>query len=604
MAETRPIVSHIYVKIDGNDLSDTARAHLLEVSVDQHVHLPSMFTIRLYDPGMKLLDGGKINLAGKVEIGSKTTDEKVVKLIEGEITALEPEFGEGMIAELSVRGYDKSHRLYRERNSKTWLNVKDSDLANEIAQKAGLTAKVDATPTVYEHLYQDNQSDLSFLRQRAGRIGYECFTSGKELFFRKPVKEAAKTTIAWGTELISFHPRMALAEQVEEVLVKGWDVQKKEAITGRADSGNLYPKIAEKDDGKAWAQKLGKSRMVIVDQPVVSQAEADIIATAHLDELSGTFIEAEGQAFRRPDIQAGQMLKIEGLGKRLSGEYLVTRANHLYTDAGLTTYFSVTGSRTGLLAEQFDQSPEAQRWLGVVPAIVTNTDDPNGWGRVKVKYPWMSDAEESGWARLLGVGAGPDCGLAAIPAVDDEVMVSFQHGEFNNPVVLGGMWNGQDALPTQVVGAAEGEKPLVRSWTSRTGHRITVHDDADNKIELETTGKHRMTLDDANQKIEIFSTAGHKAILDDSGKSITIVSSSGDLEIKMDENGSKVSVSSSGEVEVTAGRDLKMSGVNVKVEASGNMDLQAGGNTTVKGAAVNVDGSGAVNVTGGVIKLN
>lgn len=576
MAETKPIVSHIYVKINGNDLPDAARSQLLEVTVDQHVHLPAMFTIRLYDPGMKLLDGGTINLAATVEISSKTPDEKVITLIQGEITALEPAFGEGMIAELTVRGYDKSHRLYRERNSKTWLNVKDSDLATDIAKKAELTAKVDATPTVYEHLYQGNQSDLEFLRWRASRIGYECFVTGKELYFRKPIYKSAETSIAWGTELISFHPRVALAEQVEEVFVKGWDVQKKAAITGRADSGKLYPKIEEKQDGKAWAKKLGKSRMVIVDQPMVSQAEADIVATAQMDELSGTFVEAEGEAFRRPDIHAGQMLKIEGLGKRLSGDYLVTRANHVYTDAGFKTYFSVTGSRTGLLAEQYDRHNRAQSWSGLVPAIVTNTDDPNGWGRVKVKYPWMSDDEESGWARLLGIGAGPTCGLTIVPAIDDEVMIAFQHGDFDNPVVLGGMWNGKDALPTQVADAAEGEKPLVRSWTSRTGHRITVHDDGDNKIAIETAGKHQMTLDDA-------------------GKTITIVSSGG-LELKMDDNGSKISLISGGEIEVTATGDLNLKGANINVEAMGS--------ATLKGATVAVEGSGPVTVTGAVIKLN
>lgn len=584
MAETQAIVSHIHVKINGNELPETARSHLLEVTVDQHVHLPAMFTIRFFDPGLELLDGNVIDLAGTVVIGSKTADEQEVKLIEGEITALEPEFGEGMGAELTVRGYDKSHRLYRERNSKTWLNVKDSDLATEIARKAQLTAKVDVTPTVYEHLYQDNQSDLAFLRRRASRIGYECFTSGTELFFRKPLKEPATTTIAWGTELHAFRPRVTLAEQVEEVLVKGWDVQKKEAITGRSDSGNLYPKVLEKDDGKAWAKKLGKSRMVLVDLPVVSQAEADIRAKAHLDELSGTFIEAEGEAFRRPDIQAGKMVKIEGLGKRLSGEYLVTRANHVYTNTGLMTYFSVTGSRTGLLTDQFEASAASQQWPGVVPAIVTNTDDPNGWGRVKVKYPWMSDDEESGWARVLGIGAGPDCGLAVIPAVDDEVLVSFQYGSFNSPVVMGGMWNGQDALPAQVASAAEGEKPLVRSWTSRTGHRITVHDDADNKMELETAGQHRILLDDASKTITIVSTGG--------------------LELVMDDNSSKISLTSSGEIEVTATGDLKMAGANVKIEASGTMDLEAGGPATLKGATVNVEGSGPVTVKGATINLN
>ncbi|MGB4868916.1 MAG: hypothetical protein WBP47_02670, partial [Candidatus Promineifilaceae bacterium] len=69
------------------------------------------------------------------------------KLITGEITALEPRFEEGMVAELLVRGYDKSHRLYRETKSRAFLNKKDSDLAADIAQAAGLQADVESTST-------------------------------------------------------------------------------------------------------------------------------------------------------------------------------------------------------------------------------------------------------------------------------------------------------------------------------------------------------------------------------------------------------------------------------------------------------------------------
>jgi uncharacterized protein len=107
-------------------------------------------------------------------------------LIKGEITALEPVFGEGMVAELVVRGFDKSHRLYRETKSRAFLNKKDSDLAQEIAQAVGLSVQVDATSTVYDHIYQHNQSDLAFLMQRAWRIGYECFVEDGQLYFRKP----------------------------------------------------------------------------------------------------------------------------------------------------------------------------------------------------------------------------------------------------------------------------------------------------------------------------------------------------------------------------------------------------------------------------------
>lgn len=584
MADPNPIVSHINVQVKGNDLPPAVRGQLLEISVDQNVHLPAMFTIRLYDPGMTLLDGNLFELTQPVEISSETAEGKKVKLIEGEITALEPIFGKGMIAELTIRGYDKSHRLYRKRNSKTWLNVKDSDIAQEIAQKTDLSAQVEPTPTVYEHLYQDNQSDLEFLRQRANRIGYECFVVDKELHFRKPVSDKPTNSIAWGSELIAFHPRVALAEQVNEVWVKGWDVQRKSAILGRAESGQLYPKIKDTQDGKAWGEKFGESRMVVVDQPVISQAEADIVAAARLDEISGTFIEATGEAFRRPDIQAGQPLQIDGLGQRLSGNYLVTQSNHVYTDAGLKTYFKVTGARTGLLSEQLGHISGPQEWGGLAPAIVTNTKDPNKWGRVKVKYPWMSDEEESGWARLLGLGAGPECGLTFIPEVNDEVMVAFHHGDFNSPVVLGGMWNGQDALPKAVADASDGEKPLIRTWTSRTGHRITMYDDAKNKVEVETAGSHRFLLDDTEKKI--------------------MLTSAGGLELILDDNSSAVTINSGGPVEITASSDLSLNGTNIKIKASGMLNIEAGGTATVKGASVSVDSSGPATIAGKPIKLN
>ncbi|MEZ4683790.1 MAG: hypothetical protein R2932_57235 [Caldilineaceae bacterium] len=65
------------------------------------------------------------------------------------------------------------------------------------------------------------------------------------------------------------------------------------------------------------------------------------------------------------------------------------------------------------------------------------------------------------------------------------------------------VWNGKDALPSQVQAAPEGEKPLVRNWSSRTGHRISMYDNRDNKLEIVTKGGLRVVLDDANKAITI-----------------------------------------------------------------------------------------------------
>lgn len=545
MPKPSDVVSQVEVLLDGAEIGRTILQNLREVVVDQHTHLPGMFTLRLDDPGLALLEQGPFALTKAVEIKAMKKDGDKVSLIKGEITALEPVFQAGMVAELVIRGYDRAHRLYRESKSKAYVNKKDSDLATEIAQAAGLQATVDATSTVYSHIFQHNQSDLAFLMGRAWRIGYECFVQENKLYFRKPPRGGAGLTLTWGDDLQSFRPRMTLAEQVNEVIVKGWDVERQTAIVGQAKQGHLYPKLPESQESAAKAeQAFGAGKVVLVDQAVSSQAEADILAAARLDELSGAFVEAEGEALRRPDLKAGQYVTLKGLGQRFSGDYLVTHASHISDPTGLRTQFSVRGTRLGLLSEQFVRQPPLERQPGVVTAIVTNTDDPKNWGRVKVKYPWLTDDAESDWARVIGVGAGAEAGFLATPAIGDEVAVVFIHGYFGQPVVLGGLWNGQNKPPPEGAKAVRSEKPLVREWRSRTGHRIVMYDNSDKKIELVSSG-------------------GLSVVLDDAAKSITIKAGS-DVEVQAETG-------------------------NLKLSAKGNVDIQAAGQVNIKGKMINLN---------------
>jgi len=559
MPEQSELASQVRIKINGTEAQPDVMANVASVEVDQHAYLPGMFVIRLQDPDLKLIDSGPFDLTKEIEISAQTADGKWCDLIKGEITALEPEFQEGMIARLAVRGYDKSHRLYRETKSRAHLNKKDSDLATEIAQSAGLQADVESTSTVYNHIFQHNQTDLGFLRQRAQRIGYECYVDRGKLIFRKPSARESAATLTWGDTLLSFYPRMNLAKQVDEVIIRGWSVDEQKAVVGRAQQGTLYPQIQEPKDGASWARAFGDSKLIIVDRPVSRQAEANTLAEARLNEISGAFVQAEGEALRQPDIRAGKAITLEGLGERFSGTYLVTRARHVYTPQGLKTKFSIKGTGTGLLLEAMHGRNVAAQYPGVVPAVVTNADDPRNLGRVKLQFPWMSEEAESNWTRVVGAGAGPNAGFLIVPEVGDEVLVAFEQGNFQRPYVLGGLWNGQHALPPT---AAEGnEKPLVRSWHSRTGHHITVYDNADNKIEIVTHGGQKLVLDDANQKITITSSSGMALTFDDGGGKFSI-------------DGNQVEIKASG---------------SLKIEAGANIDLEAGGQVNIKGAMINLN---------------
>jgi uncharacterized protein involved in type VI secretion and phage assembly len=248
----------------------------------------------------------------------------------------------------------------------------------------------------------------------------------------------------------------------------------------------------------------------------------------------------------------------------------VTNVAHIYSSEGFRSEFSVAGLHTGQLSEALGVRPDVERWPGIVPAIVTNTEDPEDWGRVKVKFPWMAENAESDWARVISPGAGPEAGFYLMPDNEDEVMVCFEHGDFNRPYVLGGVWNGKHAIPSPAAGAGSDEKPLVRSWHSREGHHITMYDNPDKKIEIITIDGQTITIDDANKKIEIKSGGGNS--------------------MTMDDNAQTVKVDSQGKVEIDSKADITItSAANIKIKASGMLDLQASGNVTVKGAMINLN---------------
>lgn len=208
---------------------------------------------------------------------------------------------------------------------------------------------------------------------------------------------------------------------------------------------------------------------------------------------------------------------------------------------------------------------------GIVNAIVTNLEDPENLGRVRVKYPTLDI--ESSWARMATPMAGPDRGVHFLPEVEDEVLVAFAHGDIRFPYILGCMWNKQDTKP-----ATDGDikKNNWRFIKSRSGHIIKLDD---------TDGKETIELIDKADK--------HKIIIDCAGDKIQILCDSGDVE-----------VNASGTVKVEASTiEIKSSG-NMTLEAGGNLTLEASGSATLKGATVEVSGSGPVKVAGTPIQLN
>ncbi len=149
---------------------------------------------------------------------------------------------------------------------------------------------------------------------------------------------------------------------------------------------------------------------------------------------------------------------------------------------------------------------EQHRVYGPVIGIVTDNKDPNKSGRVKVKYPVISNDDTSFWAPIVMLGAGKNRGWFFIPEVNDEVLVLFEHGDINRPQVVGALW-GKDKTPDHNPG-----KNPRRMIKSRQGSKITFIDDDDTptyQIVIEDgTGKAKITFDTDHNKIIIEAIEG------------------------------------------------------------------------------------------------
>jgi len=161
-------------------------------------------------------------------------------------------------------------------------------------------------------------------------------------------------------------------------------------------------------------------------------------------------------------------------------------------------------------------------FYGVYTALVTDIKDPDGQGRVRVKLPWSPDPSGKAyeaWARLNVFMAGNDRGAWFVPDPGDEVLVAFEAGDARRPYVLGALWNGKDAPPESMDGAAKNARKTLRS---RNGVVVTL-DDTDGKetLTLTTPGGQSVKLEDGPGRVEIKDSNGNTVELSSSGITLT-----------------------------------------------------------------------------------
>lgn len=329
------------IHVNGQPLRGDVRADILALTVTEDLAVTSMATIelvnwdsrhlrlswsdaRLFQPGAEL----------DIWMGYGSAPGRVFM---GEIVGMEASFQAEAAPRVTVRAYDHRHRLARGRQTRSFAKAKDSEIARVIAQQAGLAAEVVDTRVTLDYVLQRNQADLAFLRERAGRLGYEVFVRDKRLQFRPPGANARPVLqLNVASDLLEFSARYSTVGQVGEVEVHGWDVAGKQPYSARARAG-LEQRIAT---GRTNRAALGTAVLHDVDTLPQNPAEATAIAQGRLDQIALGSMQAEGRCRGRPALRAGVVAAIEGAGTTFSGDYYLTTVVHSYDlDEGYVSEF-------------------------------------------------------------------------------------------------------------------------------------------------------------------------------------------------------------------------------------------------------------------------
>jgi uncharacterized protein involved in type VI secretion and phage assembly len=604
------VSSGFAVTIDGSPLPADLEQLLVEAYVDDNRNLPDMFVLRLRDANRLVLSKAAVKIGSRIKIAVTSAGTQAPEpLISGEVTALEVDFDSTGTFTI-IRGYDLSHRLFRGRNAETYTQVTASDVATKVAQRAGLTVgNVQSTSTVFDNVSQGGVSDWQFLSGLAREIGYEVAVRDDKFEFCPPQPaadappagpaDASPLVLQLGTDLLRVRSSITSAEQVSQTQVRGWDIAQKKAIIGTAPAKTTS---ADLPDAKPadLAHVFGDATYVGTDVPYGMQAEVDAAAQAVAEQIAGASAELDAVTRGNPKIRAGAAISLDNIGAPFDGKYTVTTSRHHFDQtAGYVTQFAVTGRQERSLLGLASGGAAVfadRRLTGVVVALVSDVNDPQNLGRVKVTFPWLSDSYVSDWARTVQPGAGKERGALVVPEVGDEVLVAFELGDIRRPYVVGGLYNGVDGPkpgPIDLVDSGSGEINR-RTFVSRRGHRLDFLDQegktegvsirtGDNKLQL--------VMDATGTKVTVHSDG---TVLVEAKQGVTVDAATSTVELKggdiklTGQNGVTID-GGGGAVKVTAGSDLSLTGMSAKLEGTAQTEVKGGASCAISAGLVRIN---------------
>lgn len=588
------------------NIEGKAITHFASFSLQQQFNEHHYFELRFnHDqmgaPGLITLDDSR-DFVGKTLTASFGHMPGQLQNFAGLVTKIELAQSHGYHGVLIVSGYSPTILIDRGPDLGSYLAKGLNDIvklatsdtpANDlkIVANAARTAPID-------YLIQYRESDFDFLNRLSGEYHEWFYYDGEQLNFGKP-DEQKEISLFYGRDVHN----LQYAMEVAPIKNKRFSYNSKQdemlfsESTGKPDG---HPDLAHAINASntIYSKTFNQPSSIRVDSNSDIKSHVENEEKANISELLKVNASGDNAQLAIGSIAEVTMSLRKELGFTTEslGKFLITSIYHNIDGTGKyhNTFEGLVSTTERILVKNFEKPyPDMQL------ADVMDNNDPQGQGRIKVKFKWECQTNDiTEWLRVITPDAGSsekvskNRGFAFVPEQGDQVAISFEEGNIARPIVLGSVFHGK-------IGSGGGETNKTKSLTTRSGNTIIMND-SDGSINVKDPSGNVITM---HGNGEVTLTAPNKFTINTTD---FIVNASNSIAINAqpgEQGGGEGTITISAKKTISATADtegISIDATEMGVAITGKTDVSFESTT----ASAGLKGSTETNIDGADVKMN
>ncbi|WP_353722882.1 phage baseplate assembly protein V [Dyadobacter sp. 676] len=431
---------------------------------------------------------------------------------------------------------------------------------------------------------QYNESNYKFLCRVADRCCEWFYYNGRELVLGNNTAQEVDFLV---NGLQNFD--VALKLQPAAFTFEGYNYTIPETFDGQSSSQNVDGLTSLSEFALEQSDSLFAQASLLPSPELVGgQSEIDELTKMERSARVASMVDFKGSG-ETPTMSVGTVLAVKG--QRLNergeayeenfGKYRVVHIRHEVNTAGSyrNTFNAVPESAQHPPNNPYVRNPPGE----TEQAEVIDNDDPEGLGRVRVRFFWgqsRQQDQESVWVRVGTIHNATGRGVNFIPEVGAMVMVGYEGNLAENSFVLTCLYpkSGEDINYSP-------ENNDLKVIATRSGNMVIfVDEEGDPKIQISNRNKTDTFLEFAFK---------------DDGK-ITLHVENGQLEVKS----KQVTIEATGDISVSAGGEFALSANDISLKAKQGIEVESGTDTKIKATAeFQAEGTAGAKIKGAQLNL-